>query len=864
MNEYGVKIKKIKSATLYEKNLGVRDYYSYTNAMFTNNLLCYYLLDNGLKVNKQGYTQDIICLDFDFGTRSYEQTISKMSKSLEKLESEENINQENINNLKAHIKSIEDNKDKFKKITKGQIRDEYYKNGVEIEYVSYKKNGELNKHTTIHYKMLYRSTGKAKNGSCIFICDRLYKKAHDYIYMGIKLPNTNAPIVEMSAYCSLVASSIVDTIKINPKNILILEDIDVPFVTNVVSVNVDENKNCTATDVANYELNNTLFDGQSLIDSSIFPKWANGYILLRHHMTKTAAFNSNIQKFFKDYFGDKYYEAKVVDMFGNEHYAKDIELITTNNSVKWLKFDVSYEYWCDKVFENNCMFGIVKTAHPSKLGDVQRMSYQMVNALNMDTLDNVLEKSIDYINLLKKDNYAFIDYLKDNISFVNDFDVLVALCEQNWDFTRSEYFRKRKKCIINTYLQKLKSGKIIQNGDNLVIVGSPYAMLLHSVGESVYKDDTFKHQENYIECYTKQFERGESIAGFRSPFNAKNNMTALKNVFDEKLDKYFDITKQIIAVNMIGTDFQDRNNGSDQDSDSLYCTNQLDIANYAQYCYKNYPTIVNNIPAEKTQYDNTIENYALIDNKLSSTQMAIGESSNLAQIALTYTYNFDNKVYLNCVCILSVVAQICIDSAKRCYDIDIDKEIKRIKKLLDVDKNKYPIFWTNIRQNFPKENINFELECPMNRISQIKPSVYRSKESTLPMEYFFKNFKLEETRKKSKKVEELIEKYSLKLLNSTRYKEGTDNSYLLLQEEFEELINDIKKVYISKNYIGLMSWLVDRAFCITNDTKLKSKDLGRFTDNNKAILLKVLFAINSDNLLKIFGKNEEKDLILTK
>ena len=35
--------------------------------------------------------------------------------------------------------------------------------------------------------------------------------------MGIKLPKRNAPIVEISAYASLVGSSIVDKVKINPK-----------------------------------------------------------------------------------------------------------------------------------------------------------------------------------------------------------------------------------------------------------------------------------------------------------------------------------------------------------------------------------------------------------------------------------------------------------------------------------------------------------------------------------------------------------------------------------------------------------------------------------------------------------------------
>lgn len=125
-----------------------------------------------------------------------------------------------------------------------------------------------------------------------------------------------------------------------------------------------------------------------------------------------AAFNTNIQKFFKDYFGDDYLSATVEDMFGNIHYVKDIEVITTDNSMKWLKFNISYDYWCEKVYENNCMFGIVKTAHESKLGDVQRMSYQMVNSLDKDIMENVVKESVEYINKLKQDDDAFLEYLE--------------------------------------------------------------------------------------------------------------------------------------------------------------------------------------------------------------------------------------------------------------------------------------------------------------------------------------------------------------------------------------------------------------------------------------------------------------------
>ena len=349
--------------------------------------------------------------------------------------------------------------------------------------------------------------------------------------------------------------------QIDPNAILILRDVDRVFNTKIVSIETDSNKHCFAKKIANYALKNTLFDGQALIDSSIFPEWGEGYILLRHHMTKMAAFESNIQLFFKDYFGDDYENALVQDMFGNWHKAKDIKLITTDNAIKWSKFDVSYECWSQKVRGNDCKFGIVKTAHQSKLGKVQRMSYQMINALSLDTIGEVTKLSKDYIDKLKSDDDIFLDYLDHNKNFVNDYEALIALCKQDKDFIRCDYFRTRKAEIIRGYVNKFRTGKVINEGDNLVIVGSPYAMLLHAVGESVDKDTTLLKEAVGIQCFTERFDNGEYLAEFRSPFNSKNNMGYLHNVYDERLKKYFNIGRQCIAINMIGTDFQDRNNG---------------------------------------------------------------------------------------------------------------------------------------------------------------------------------------------------------------------------------------------------------------------------------------------------------------
>lgn len=507
------------------------------------------------------------------------------------------------------------------------------------------------------------------------------------------------------------------------------------------------------------------------------------------------------------------------------------------------------------------MFGIVKTAHESKLGSVQKMSYQMVNSLDVNIMEDVVQSSRDYVIELKTNDNVFLDYLRKNSNFSNDYDVLVTLCEHNPDFVRSEYFRKRKEFIIKTYILNLKSGKLIQDADNLTIVGSPYAMLLYSTcgNESIVdEDDTFCFEDNTIQCYTERFNDGEYLAGFRSPFNGKYNLSYMHNVYDKRFKKYFNFGNQIIAVNMIGTDFQDRNNGSDQDSDFQYVTNQLSIVEHARKCYLNCPTIVNNIQKESNKYHNTMDDFALVDNNLAKSQTDIGASSNLAQIAQTYECNFEDRKFSDYVCILSVLAQCAIDNAKRRFDIDLTAEIKRIKKDMDISEHKYPIFWSIVKKGFSKANINNTLVCPMNYLYNLSFKEYKPSTTTLPMSDFFIKHQLDINRRTCKRVEELISRYSLQLYNyntSDDYNDSHDDEdYLLLRSDFEELVRNIRSINISKNYVGLMSWLIDRAFMVTPSMVQNNKMLKTNLGANKSLLLKVLYEVNPKCFLACFNK----------
>lgn len=846
--------------------------------MLVNSLFLDFLLENGLSVWKDGSTRDVICLEFNYGTRSYDEEVSHLRKNANKFISD--YQKAKINNDKYLMDKAEKNRNKtndliqqayknknlYVKLNTQEIRKMCYVDGINVRYETHNKSGKVLKTEIIHYKMLYRSTGKAKKGTCTFIRDELYESAKNFLYMGIQLPEHNAKIVEISAYAPLISSGIVGRVQIHPENILILDDVDRFFSRDVVSVETDNNKHCIAKWVDNYKLKNTLFDGQALIDTSIFPEWANGYVLLRHHFTKMAAFHANIQMFFRDWC-DQYgwdYEAKTVkDYWGNEHYLKDIELITTINAVKWIKMDISYKYWCEWVHKNNCMFGVVKFSHPSKLGQYQKMSYQIVNSLDLKAMDEVCQETMNYLQRLKQDDNEFKDFLKKNINFANDYEVLIALCEWNKDFIKSSYYRERKSDILKTYLRKIKSGELLQNGDNLTIVGSPYAMLIYAAtgnSDDCDLDDTLKQENNVIQCFTHRFDDGQYLAGFRSPFNGRFNMSYLHNILDPRIEKYFNFSPQIIAVNMIGTDFQDRNNGSDQDSDSLYVTDQKNIVEHAKYCYINYPTIVNNIPKDTNSYDSSPENFAIMDNLLAGSQRDIGESSNIAQIAQSYSYSFDDPKYNNYIAELSVLAQAAIDSAKRRFDIDIAEEIRLIKNDMDIGTNGYPEFWKAIKKGVNASKVNNDLKCPMNYLQNLKINYSKTAKDTIPFGEFLIPVVDTGSRKINKKVENFIEDFSLTnyRVNVTDPSNTGDydyNDFILLRSDFDDLIQKIREIGLSKNYKGLVYWLLNRAFLISTGMKQNRDTIKRTTNKNRSLLLKVLYVVNPSLFLSCFTCN---------
>jgi len=566
-------------------------------------------------------------------------------------------------------------------------------------------------------------------------------------------------IPSLSAYESLVSSSIKDTIKINPKNILLIDDVESVFKKEAVKVVKDtiEGKDFLKTvDVEDANIKNSLWDGQSLLDERYFTN-GKSMALLRQHFFKSAAFNTNIVQFMKDQFGEKYETATIKDMLGNDVKVKDVHMITTPSSLKVFKFakfvgtnnDI-YEHWKDLVKTDKFVFGVCKNEATTKLGTfdgmpLQQMSYQMINSLDLETerIQELCKYEVNYINTLKEDNNAFINHLRDNATITNAHNMIADLYEHNSEFAKTKLFNNYKIEEIDKYNQHIKKGKIRIVGDYMVLCGNPLEMLFHSIGKFDITDSD-SHSLKGNQVYTKLFD-DVKLACFRNPHTSSNNLLYSVNKRNKLIDTYFNFTNNIIAVNAINHPIQDILSGCDYDSDTVLCTNDDIIVKAAED--NDAKVCLNGVDAESNSFILTNENKAIVDEKIASD--TIGRIVNVGQLAQSIMYDAKargkSKVYSKMkeiVEIISVASTISIDQAKRTYDIKIDKELERldniVKSTLRVDKegNKlYPVFLCRGKKNrkpsyhkTPMDYLNKIFSVKNTEIEEVEVKVKRAKE----------------------------------------------------------------------------------------------------------------------------------------
>ena len=880
-----IKIRSLQANRIYQVQNGYKYRYGnqirdcrleWNDAMLNDSLFLRYMRKHGMRIEKNGSSLDFIVLKFDYSVLSYcEQELYYGYNDGEQEENAE-VNTEDL------LSGIKDS------VSAKELRQMYYTQGCTITWHKYnKKTGDIihGADETITYRMLMRSPGKAKKGDCVFVREELLTIARDYLTMGLwdRMPQENADIVSLSAYSTLITASALDYIHIPLKNILIVRDQEVSTILPGLTVDVDESNHCYVKKEEQCEITNILWDGMGLIDDSVFPEdqGMEGFIYCRSHFFKSCLFRGDVVQYFIDYYKEDYPTAAVMDMFGNKVKVSDIRVIVTENSIKWMKFErlmkeypedndsKAYKYYRHFMKKDGEMFSIVKTGHESKWGELQRSSYQINNSLpttDKDILAKVAQTSVDYYNRMVQDHDAFINHLKRTSG--NKYSVgnmLIALDEWNHDFRYTDYFKKKKSEILSEFKNKrLKLGKILQNGDNLVICGNPLALLKQVTGEGYSSEKCFDTHRKGIECYTSRFPDGQCLAGFRSPHNSSNNIVHLINRYPQELMRYFpELGQHVIVINGIGTDVQDRLNGQDLDSDSVYVTDQEEIVKLSEKAYLEYPTIINRIPLKNSSlYNMDMASFAEMDYKIARSQNDIGTTSNLAQLALSYYFDgraADREDELQDIFVIcSVLAQVAIDSAKREFNVSVGSELGRLNKVVaEIGENingsrKYPRFYAGHMKMKGKceitENQVGKFNCPMDIVYDLVDEMtidsrvnkeYQTR--TIPVDSLLLPYnKGDANRKQYQKIVSEIEAYDAKVKNLDKAAEDYSEKISYL---FEQTADRIRKHTIKQD---TMMRLVDKAFHDPCLSRMRSR------------LLTLLYDNNLQNFLSCFVKNAEK------
>lgn len=880
-----IKIRSLQANRIYQVQNGYKYRYGnqirdcrleWNDAMLNDSLFLRYMKKHGMKIKKDGSSLDFIVLKFDYSVLSYCER--ELYYGYNDGEQEENA-EVNTEDLLSGIKDS---------VSAKELRQMYYTQGCTITWHKYnKKTGDIihGADETITYRMLMRSPGKAKKGDCVFVREELLTIARDYLTMGLwdRMPQENADIVSLSAYSTLITASALDYIHIPLKNILIVRDQEVSTILPGLTVDVDESNHCYVKKEEQCEITNILWDGMGLIDDSVFPEdqGMEGFIYCRSHFFKSCLFRGDVVQYFIDYYKEDYPTAAVMDMFGNKVKVSDIRVIVTENSIKWMKFErlmkeypedndsKAYKYYRHFMKKDGEMFSIVKTGHESKWGELQRSSYQINNSLpttDKDILAKVAQTSVDYYNRMVQDHDAFINHLKRTSG--NKYSVgnmLIALDEWNHDFRYTDYFKKKKSEILSEFKNKrLKLGKILQNGDNLVICGNPLALLKQVTGEGYSSEKCFDTHRKGIECYTSRFPDGQCLAGFRSPHNSSNNIVHLINRYPQELMRYFpELGQHVIVINGIGTDVQDRLNGQDLDSDSVYVTDQEEIVKLSEKAYLEYPTIINRIPLKNSSlYNMDMASFAEMDYKIARSQNDIGTTSNLAQLALSYYFDgraADREGELQDIFVIcSVLAQVAIDSAKREFNVSVGSELGRLNKVVaEIGENingsrKYPRFYAGHMKMKGKceitENQVGKFNCPMDIVYDLVDEMtidsrvnkeYQTR--TIPVDSLLLPYnKGDANRKQYQKIVSEIEAYDAKVKNLDKAAEDYSEKISYL---FEQTADRIRKHTIKQD---TMMRLVDKAFHDPCLSRMRSR------------LLTLLYDNNLQNFLSCFVKNAEK------
>lgn len=574
------------------------------------------------------------------------------------------------------------------------IRSDIYENGFVCEGIKY-----------VRFK---RSSGSSRVGKCLFINERLYDAMHEWEMCGIQVDEgQDIDLAALEPYIALTLSSIIDTIEIKPENILVVDDYKSVFHERAIATRLVDGQLVSKPE--DVEISNSIWDGQSLMDRSLFGEYSNkGMLLLRARFFKSCCFNANIQQWFADH-GIK--KISQLNGYTRANKIEDVKLITTPSSIKYLKFG-TLDQWLDTL---ETTFGVVKYEKKTHFfdGRMVQTHYQLINTLQMtyEEVEQFIKPSLDYARMIKTDpavlrHQISYQYQSPDDTFytkavTSKNDIIYRLLGMNDRFAKTKMYRNFCNDLIKSFIKNLRCGHVLVRGNYSTLCGNPIEMLKIAIGQF---DGKSIIERNTVHC--EMFENGKELLGSRSPHVTIGNILVTKNIIRPEIARYMNPTNEIVYVNSIQENLLERLSGADFDSDTMMLTDNEILVTAAKRNYDNFPVPTKLVESAKRKRKYTNREKADLDIKTSVNK--IGEIINLSQELNSILWDRINKgasiedvMELYCdISQLDVMSNLEIDSAKRENPANNTRELQLLKKKYDVrdKKNRHirPLFFKYI------------------------------------------------------------------------------------------------------------------------------------------------------------------------
>lgn len=358
-----------------------------------------------------------------------------------------------------------------------------------------------------------------------------------------------------------------------PKGVLVVPDCITHIVEDVI--NIDDSSDLPEPDVQfikNKEIENTVSDGFSLctidymkrVAKSLELDYVPGGVCLRNAWFKGMLYPFPIMEFF-----EKYYDSNtVVDIWGDEHDIHDIEMITTESSLKLWKAYESINDYIRLTKENGYTWAVTKIS-PKELDYQRELNYQYLQSyeFNDEDIEKLCAPTVKYLkDALCGDYESTIKFL--GITSGADPNTWQQALYEAPFMLEDPFIIDSVYRMIRKKIDQAKIGRILVQGNYQIASGDPYALMQSVCGLNV--TGLMRAGECYSSFWNDMSQ--DEVVVFRSPMTSHNNIRKLRVVNTEESKYWYQYMDTIFIVNAFDTTCQALN-GMDWDSDIIFSTN---------------------------------------------------------------------------------------------------------------------------------------------------------------------------------------------------------------------------------------------------------------------------------------------------